>query len=89
MTTRKEIPHLDELITRIKKIDPSIVSIAQNINRDRSSLIFGDETIVLDGKETIHEEIGELAFDLSARAFFQLNPIQTVHLYDEIKKAQH
>ncbi|MEG0258531.1 MAG: 23S rRNA (uracil(1939)-C(5))-methyltransferase RlmD [Lysinibacillus sp.] len=87
VTTRKEIPHLAELLTRIKKIDPSIVSIAQNINRDRSSLIFGEETIVLDGKETIHEELGELAFDLSARAFFQLNPIQTVHLYDEIKKA--
>ena len=28
-----------------------------------------------------------MAFDLSARAFFQLNPKQTVHLYDEIKKA--
>ncbi|MGE7953838.1 23S rRNA (uracil(1939)-C(5))-methyltransferase RlmD [Lysinibacillus xylanilyticus] len=86
-TTRKEIPHLAELITRIKKIDPSIVSIAQNINREKTSLIFGDETIVLDGKDTIHEELGELAFDLSARAFFQLNPTQTVHLYDEIKKA--
>lgn len=87
VTTRKEIPHLAELIARIKKIDPSIVSIAQNINREKTSLIFGDETIVLDGKETIHEELGELAFDLSARAFFQLNPTQTVHLYDEIKKA--
>lgn len=87
VTTRKEIPHLAELITRIKKIDPSIVSIAQNINREKTSLIFGDETIVLDGKETIHEELGELAFDLSARAFFQLNPTQTVHLYNEIKKA--
>ncbi|HBJ02274.1 MAG TPA: 23S rRNA (uracil-5-)-methyltransferase RumA, partial [Lysinibacillus sp.] len=49
-------------------IDPSIVSIAQNINREKTSLIFGDETIVLDGKETIHEELGELAFDLSAPA---------------------
>lgn len=87
VTTRKEIPHLAELISRIKKIDSSIVSIAQNINREKTSLIFGDETIVLDGKETIHEELGELAFDLSARAFFQLNPTQTVHLYDEIKKA--
>ncbi len=31
--------------------------------------------------------MGELAFDLSARAFFQLNPKQTVKLYDEIKRA--
>ncbi|MER1999531.1 MAG: 23S rRNA (uracil(1939)-C(5))-methyltransferase RlmD, partial [Lysinibacillus sp.] len=61
--------------------------ITQNINKERTSLIFGNETILLDGKETIHEELGELAFDLSSRAFFQLNPEQTVHLYDEIKKA--
>lgn len=87
VTTRKEIPHEKELIERILKIDPSIVSIAQNINREKTSLIYGDDTHVLHGKETIHEELGELAFDLSARAFFQLNPTQTVHLYDEIKKA--
>lgn len=87
VTTRNELPHKAELIERIKKIDPAIVSITQNINREKTSLIFGDETIVLDGKETIHEELGELAFDLSSRAFFQLNPEQTVHLYNEIKKA--
>lgn len=87
VTTQKEIPHKDELIERMKKIDPSIISITQNINREKTSLIFGDETIVLYGKETIHEELGELAFDLSSRAFFQLNPEQTVSLYDEIKQA--
>lgn len=87
ITTRKELPHQKELIERILKIDPSIVSIAQNVNREKTSLIFGDETFTLYGKETIHEKLGELAFDLSARAFFQLNPTQTVHLYNEIKKA--
>lgn len=87
VTTRKELPHKEELIERMLKIDPSIVSITQNVNREKTSLIFGDETIVLYGKETIHEKLGELAFDLSSRAFFQLNPEQTVHLYDEIKRA--
>ncbi|WP_408057170.1 23S rRNA (uracil(1939)-C(5))-methyltransferase RlmD [Ureibacillus acetophenoni] len=87
VTTRKELPHKEELIERMLKIDPSIVSITQNVNREKTSLIFGDETITLYGKETIHEKLGELAFDLSSRAFFQLNPEQTVHLYDEIKKA--
>lgn len=87
VTTRKEFPHKEEFIARIKKQHPAIVSITQNINKERTSLIFGNETIVLDGKETIHEELGELAFDLSSRAFFQLNPEQTVHLYNEIKKA--
>ncbi len=87
VTTRKEFPHKDEFIARMKKLHPAIVSITQNINREKTSLIFGDETIVLDGKETIHEKLGEFAFDLSSRAFFQLNPEQTVHLYNEIKKA--
>ena len=87
VTTRKDFPHKEEFIARIKKQHPAIVSITQNINKERTSLIFGNETILLDGKETIHEELGELAFDLSSRAFFQLNPEQTVHLYDEIKKA--
>lgn len=87
VTTRKELPHKEELLERILKIDESIVSITQNVNREKTSLIFGDETILLHGKEAIHEQLGELAFDLSSRAFFQLNPKQTVHLYDEIKKA--
>lgn len=87
VTTRKELPHKEELLERMLKIDDSIVSITQNINREKTSLIFGDEAVVLYGKESIHEQLGELAFDLSSRAFFQLNPEQTVHLYNEIKKA--
>lgn len=87
VTTRNELPHKAELIERIKRIDPSIVSITQNVNREKSSLIFGDETHVLDGHDGIFEKLGEFAFDLSTRAFFQLNPEQTVLLYDEIKKA--
>lgn len=87
VTTRKELPKKEELLERIRKVDPSIVSITQNVNRDKTSLIFGEDTFTLWGKDTIHEELGELAFDLSSRAFFQLNPEQTVHLYDEIKKA--
>lgn len=59
----------------------------QNINHERTSLIFGENTHHLDGEETINERLGEFAFDLSARAFFQLNPAQTVKLYNEAKKA--
>ena len=42
---------------------------------------------MLAGKETIREELGQFAFNLSSRTFFQLNPTQTVHLYNQIKKA--
>ncbi|MDN7229220.1 23S rRNA (uracil(1939)-C(5))-methyltransferase RlmD [Planococcus sp. N064] len=87
VTTRSKIPQKELLLEKLQKIDTNLVSIVQNINKEKTSLIFGEETITLYGKDTIHEELGELAFDLSARAFFQLNPIQTVKLYDEIKRA--
>ncbi|ANU26033.1 23S rRNA (uracil(1939)-C(5))-methyltransferase RlmD [Planococcus versutus] len=87
VTTRSKIPQKELLMERLKQIDTNLVSIVQNINKEKTSLVFGDETITLFGKDTIHEELGELAFDLSARAFFQLNPTQTVKLYDEIKRA--
>ncbi|MGI2329548.1 23S rRNA (uracil(1939)-C(5))-methyltransferase RlmD [Planococcus sp. YIM B11945] len=87
ITTRSKIPQKEALLEKLKKIDTNLVSIVQNINKEKTSLIFGDETVTLYGKDTIHEKLGELAFDLSARAFFQLNPTQTVKLYDEIKRA--
>lgn len=87
VTTQKKMPHKEELVQKIRAIDSNIVSISQNINAEDTSLVFGDTTFNLHGKETIHEKLGELAFDLSARAFFQLNPEQTVHLYNEIEKA--
>ncbi|SDI55385.1 23S rRNA (uracil-5-)-methyltransferase RumA [Planococcus glaciei] len=87
VTTRSKIPQKELLVEKLKAIDINLVSIVQNINKEKTSLIFGEETITLYGKDTIHEELGELAFDLSARAFFQLNPTQTVKLYNEIKRA--
>ncbi|MDN3451577.1 23S rRNA (uracil(1939)-C(5))-methyltransferase RlmD [Planococcus sp. APC 3906] len=87
VTTRAKLPQKELLLEKLQKIDTNLVSIVQNINKEKTSLIFGDETITLYGKDTIHEELGELAFDLSARAFFQLNPSQTVALYNEIKRA--
>lgn len=41
----------------------------------------------LDGSDFIQETLGDLQFELSARTFFQLNPEQTVKLYNEVKRA--
>ncbi len=87
ITTKQEIPNLNILVEQIKKRLPEVKSIMQNINGEKTSLIFGEKTFHLGGKETIQEVLGDLSFELSARAFFQLNPTQTVKLYDEVKKA--
>ncbi|RLQ94517.1 23S rRNA (uracil(1939)-C(5))-methyltransferase RlmD [Falsibacillus albus] len=87
VTTEKSFPRKDLLIEEIKKRLPEVVSIAQNINPKKTAIIFGDETILLSGKESIEERLEEFTYELSARAFFQLNPIQTSKLYNEAKKA--
>lgn len=87
ITATKDIPRKELILEEIKRRLPEVKSVLQNINGRKTSLIFGDETIHLDGEEVIQEVLGDLSFELSARAFFQLNPLQTVKLYDEVKKA--
>ncbi|WP_144552863.1 23S rRNA (uracil(1939)-C(5))-methyltransferase RlmD [Bacillus sp. X1(2014)] len=87
ITTQIELPKVDTIIQEIQKRLPNVKSIVQNINGQKTSLIFGEETLPLAGEEFIQETLGDLQFELSARTFFQLNPIQTVKLYNEVKKA--
>ncbi|WP_096201749.1 23S rRNA (uracil(1939)-C(5))-methyltransferase RlmD [Bacillus sp. FJAT-45350] len=87
VTSQEEIPRKELLVAELKKRIPEVTSILQNVNGEKTSLIFGNETIHLHGAEVIQETLGDLSFELSARAFFQLNPVQTVKLYDEVKKA--
>ncbi|MGV3466206.1 MAG: 23S rRNA (uracil(1939)-C(5))-methyltransferase RlmD [Heyndrickxia sp.] len=87
VTAKKELPRKDMIISEIKKRLPEVVSIMQNVNPKRTSIILGDETIHLSGEKIVEERLEEFTYELSARAFFQLNPVQTVKLYNEVKKA--
>jgi 23S rRNA (uracil-5-)-methyltransferase RumA len=87
ITAQPELPKKDLIIQEIQKRLPNVKSIVQNVNEQKTSLIFGEETAQLAGEEFIQETLGDLQFELSARTFFQLNPIQTVKLYNEVKKA--
>lgn len=87
ITSQKELPKKELIISEIQERLPNVKSIVQNINGQKTSLIFGEETVSLAGNEVIQETLGDLQFELSARTFFQLNPTQTVKLYNEVKKA--
>lgn len=82
-----KLPQKNALIREINQRMPQVVSIMQNVQSKKTSVIMGDETLHLWGKEAIEERLQELTFDLSPRAFFQLNPQQTSILYDEAIKA--
>jgi 23S rRNA (uracil-5-)-methyltransferase RumA len=87
VTATQEIPRVKEMILELRTLLPQLVGITQNVNAQKTSLVFGEKTISLWGKPSIAEQLGDLSFDLSARAFFQLNPEQTKKLYDQVKAA--
>lgn len=87
ITAQKELPKKEIIIEKTKSELPEVKSIIQNVNGEKTSIIFGQETMNLDGSDFIQETLGDLQFELSARTFFQLNPEQTVKLYNEVKRA--
>ncbi len=87
VTAKAPFPQEAEMVDQLLTKFPEIVSIMQNINNDKTSLIWGEKTTLLAGKPQIREVLNDLQFNLSARAFLQLNPYQTVRLYDEALKA--
>lgn len=79
--------NLKKVITDLTAKFPTIVTVALNWNKQKTSDIYGDQTEILWGNETIDEAVLDYEFSLSPRAFYQLNPQQTHILYAEAVKA--
>ena len=77
----KSLPEEEQLCETLIKEVPAIASICLNVNLKDTNVIMGDETRVLWGKETIEDELDKVKFKISARSFYQINPIQTERLY--------
>ena len=83
VTKKKKFPQAAQAIELIQSLVPETVSIVQNINPQKTNVIFGDETITLWGKDVIEDRIGDVRFEISARSFYQINPEQTEVLYGQ------
>lgn len=81
VTNGQDIPHRDAWIGCIREELPDVVSICQNVNTERTNVIFGDKNRVLWGRDVIYDYIGDVQFAISARSFYQVNPAQTEVLY--------
>lgn len=81
ITNSKKLPKKRDLITKINQEIPEIISISQNVNQAKTGIIWGEETTLLWGEKYLKEKIDNLTFNLSPRAFLQLNPEQMRVLY--------
>lgn len=83
VTKKRKFPQKDAVVSAIRELIPNVKSIMQNVNPNNTNVIFGDETLNLWGADTIEDHIGDVRFEISARSFYQVNPIQTEVLYKQ------
>lgn len=85
--SKKENIELDvnELINRF----PNIKTIVLNINEKDTNVVLGKENIPIYGGGYIVDKLGDYTFKISPNSFYQVNPTQTVKLYNlAIEKAK-
>ncbi len=81
VTAAKNFSNDKAFVRALIKELPEVTSIQQNVQTYRNNVILGRDTRILYGKPTIHDKIGGLSFNISARSFFQVNTAQAEILY--------
>lgn len=84
VTASEIFPARAEFVKLLRMKFPVITTIIQNINPRKTSIVLGDKERVLYGKGFIKEILGEFRFKISSKSFFQVNPEQTINLYNTV-----
>lgn len=78
-----QLPRGKAIAQELMEAVPQVVSFGISINTRRTNLVLGDKFRLLAGKKSLTDYIGPFRFDISARSFFQVNPVQTEVLYNK------
>ncbi|OAQ55314.1 23S rRNA (uracil(1939)-C(5))-methyltransferase RlmD [Enterococcus thailandicus] len=82
LVTRKEkFFKAKEIAKVIHEELPEVVSVIQNINEEKTNVIFGKKEVVLFGKDYIEDQLLGKTFRISAKSFYQVNTQQAEYLY--------
>lgn len=77
-----QIPSKTDFINILRQRHPEITTILMNINDQHTSMVLGDDPEkVLYGPGYIEDQLCGLTFRISAKSFYQVNPVQTAILY--------
>ena len=75
-------PGKNNFVKALRQKFPEIVTIVQNINMARTSMVLGERNITLFGRGYVEDDSLGLTFRISPSSFFQVNTEQTRRLYD-------
>ena len=77
------LPSKNNFVKALRKIHPEITTILINENYKNTSMILGDKEQTIYGKGFIYDELCGKTFRISAKSFYQVNPVQTEILYQK------
>lgn len=79
-----EFPQRNNFISALLKKHSEINTIVLNINNSKTNLVLGQEQQVLYGEGFIQDTLCGCVFQISAKSFYQVNPIQAEKLYRKV-----
>lgn len=88
--SQKLVEMMDDAIynlpPRADGVEYSLESVVVNVNKGKTVEIMGKDCMTIAGKPTILEQVGDMEFEISPLAFYQVNPVQMKALYDNVLK---
>ena len=79
----ERFPGEQELAERLFAGVSGMTSFSVNTNTEATNVIMGKKTRTVRGKDRIEDTIGGLVFSISPQSFYQVNPVQTEHIYSQ------
>ena len=83
VTASPVFPSRNNFVKALRQKHPEITTVIQNINGRDTSMVLGDREQVLYVKGYIEDVLCGCRFRISARSFYQVNPVQTEVLYSK------
>ena len=83
VTNEENLKCEKELVKEIVSKYPNVKTVIANVNNENTNVILGKRDVVLYGEGFIFDKLGEYTFKISAKSFYQTNPIQTEKLYSK------
>jgi len=77
---------LKKLASKIYNELDNIVGVGVNFNPQKTNLILGKETQILEGESFIEEKLCDKVFKVGAETFFQVNPYTANNIFEFVKK---
>lgn len=76
-------PAKKRFVEALRKQHPEITTVVHNYNPNRTSMVLGEAEKVLYGPGYIEDQLCGCTFRISAKSFYQINPVQTEILYQK------